>query len=341
MSTEDVQNITPEEIEENKTSGETLNETVQAVEENNEIQAETQEAEDKVEENPEVEAKSEVSEETSEDEIEERGNDTAEESSETPEEKKTESSLETTNEAAESDNNEEEKDAVQKEIPTIGNIANALKSDLKSQVEAVLFVTDHPMKSGEIAKVLNAPYDEIQSAIVQLMQDYEDRNGGLEIGTDNGYIIQVRVEYLNIVTDMMPLEINPGPLRTLSAIALKEPVLQSEIVDMRGSSAYDQIAELVEMDLIVKKPQGMSYILKTTQKFNQYFRLSKEASVIKDKLQKEAKRIAEERKKREEEEGLKILEGEEGNNTEANESDTKPQESTPLAASAAPTENSN
>ena len=195
------------------------------------------------------------------------------------------------------------------EPTTLGAISSALKSDLKAQVEAILFITDVPLKTGAISKMLNASYDDVQAALVQLIQEYEDRNGGLEIGTDDGYIIQVKIQYLNIVTDMMPLELNPGPLRTLSAISLKEPVLQSEIVDMRGSGAYDHISELVEQDLITKKPQGLSYILRTTKKFSQYFRLTKDASRIKEKLQEEAaKRLEEKEKKKQEEEALKISE---------------------------------
>src|SRR3989338_4087116 len=126
---------------------------------------------------------------------------------------------------------EENKEVVVEELQesepsALVGIANALKSDLKSQLEAVLFITDASLKTGELAKMLNTSYDNVQSALVQLIQEYEDRNGGLEIGTDDGYIIQVKTQYLNIVTNMMPLELNPGPMRTLSAIALKEPVLQ-------------------------------------------------------------------------------------------------------------------
>ncbi len=185
--------------------------------------------------------------------------------------------------------------------PSLGSIADALKNDLKAQVEAVLFISDTPLKAGAISKMLNTSYEDVQSALVKLIQEYEDRNGGLEIGTDDGYIIQVRTQYLNIVTDMMPLELNPGPMRTLSAIALKEPVLQSEVIDMRGSGAYDHINELVEMELITKKPQGLSYILKTTQKFQQYFRLTKDADKIRDRLQEEAVKRAKEKAKQEEE----------------------------------------
>ncbi len=190
------------------------------------------------------------------------------------------------------------------EPSTFSGIANALKSDLKAQVEAVLFVSDTPFKTGAISKMLNAAYDDVQSALVQLIQEYEDRNGGLEIGTDDGYVIQVKTQYLNIVTDMMPLELNPGPMRTLSAIALKEPVLQSEVIDMRGSGAYDHINELVEQDLITKKPQGLTYILKTTKRFQQYFRLTQEADKIKEKLQEQAVKRAKEKEKQKEQEAL-------------------------------------
>lgn len=192
----------------------------------------------------------------------------------------------------------------QEEITTIPQISSALKSDLKAQVEAVLFVTDTPLKTGAIAKMLNAAYDDVQSALVQLIQEYEDRNAGLEIGTDDGYIIQVKLQYLNVVTEMMPLELSPGPLKTLSAIALKEPVLQSEIIDIRGSSAYEHISQLTEQELLTKKPQGLSYLLRTTKKFQQYFRLTQEANKIKEKLQKEAQKLAKEKEKRKEEELL-------------------------------------
>lgn len=199
---------------------------------------------------------------------------------------------------------DEYKSEEEKEESSLGSIADALRNDLKSQVEAVLFVSDTPLKAGAIAKMLNTSYEDVQSALVKLIQEYEDRNGGLEIGTNDGYIIQVRTQYLNIVTDMMPLELNPGPMRTLSAIALKEPCLQSVIIDMRGSGAYDHINELVEMDLVTKKPQGLSYTLKTTQKFQQYFRLTKDANVIRDRLQAEAAKRAKEKEKLEEENNM-------------------------------------
>ena len=226
--------------------------------------------------------------------------------------------METIFQNQEAKENEEALEPAPDEPTTLGAISNALKSDLKAQVESILFITDQPLKTGAISKMLNASYDDVQSALVQLIQEYEDRNGGLEIGTDDGYIIQVKTQYLNIITDMMPLELNPGPMKTLSAIALKEPVLQSVIVDMRGSGAYDHINELVELDLITKKPQGLSYTLKTTNKFEQYFRLTQDANKIREKLQEETVRLAKEKeKKKQEEETIKATQNEGSNLLEA------------------------
>ena len=66
-----------------------------------------------------------------------------------------------------------------------------------------------------------------------------------------------------------------GALRTLAAIALKHPLLQTDLIEWRGSSAYQQVSELVELGFIRKRPQtdGRSYWLEVTDKFHQYFEI--------------------------------------------------------------------
>ena len=67
----------------------------------------------------------------------------------------------------------------------------------------------------------------------------------------------------------------PGVLRTLSVIALKEPLRQTELIELRGSNAYEHVQELVEKGLISKTrdKNGRSFNLKTTPKFAEYFKL--------------------------------------------------------------------
>ena len=87
-----------------------------------------------------------------------------------------------------------------------------------------------------------------------------------------------------MLQSLIPTELGKGALRTLAAIALKNPILQNELIELRGSSAYQQVAELVEQGFIRKKPQadGRSYWLEVTDKFHQYFEIDQLAISLSD-----------------------------------------------------------
>jgi len=59
-------------------------------------------------------------------------------------------------------------------------------------------------------------------------------------------------------------------------VALKKRLLQSELVDLRGSGAYDHIKELLERGFIERKRQsdGRSYWISLTEKFHRTFSIS-------------------------------------------------------------------
>ncbi|MDD3012401.1 MAG: SMC-Scp complex subunit ScpB [Candidatus Gastranaerophilales bacterium] len=153
---------------------------------------------------------------------------------------------------------------------------------LKSKIETVLFVTAKAMTVEEIAEILKKDAFEVESALLDLIMDYSSRDGALEIDDENGYIIQVRSEYMDIVEKLVPVELKPGTLRTLSVIAIKEPVRQTKLVELRGQSAYDHIQELLEKGLINRKKDknGRSYVLKTTAKFAEYFKLKGDTKAL-------------------------------------------------------------
>ena len=67
-------------------------------------------------------------------------------------------------------------------------------------------------------------------------------------------------------------------LRTLAVIAIKKKLLQSDLIILRGSSAYDHIKELIEKKFIIKRKQkdGRSYWLSLSDKFFQTFAVSNE-----------------------------------------------------------------
>ena len=153
--------------------------------------------------------------------------------------------------------------------------------ELKPKVEATLFVTARAMKPKEIAELLEVDEDSVQDALLELMFDYSSRDSALEIDDEDGYIIQVRQEHLDIVEKLCPIDLTSAVLKTLTIIALKQPIRQSALKELR-SNAYEHIAELVEKGLVskTKDRNGRSYNLKTTPKFAEYFKLKGDVKTL-------------------------------------------------------------
>lgn len=146
---------------------------------------------------------------------------------------------------------------------------------LKSKIEAVLFVTAKVLQIQDIANILEEEPEKVEEALLELIMDYAARDGALEIDDENGYILQVKNEHLDIVEKLCPVELKPSALKTLTVIALKEPIRQSYLKELRGSNAYEHVQELLDKGLISrhKDKNGKSYNIKTTAKFNEYFKL--------------------------------------------------------------------
>lgn len=166
---------------------------------------------------------------------------------------------------------------------------------LKSRIEAVLFTTAKALSAKEIGEILEADTETVEDALLELIMDYSSRDGALEIDDENGYILQVKEEHMDIVEKLCPVELKPAVLRTLSVIALKEPIRQAVLKDMRGSNAYEHVQELLEKGLIsrTKDKNGRSYNLKTTPKFAEYFKLKGDTKTLAKMLDLE-KRIPDE-----------------------------------------------
>lgn len=154
---------------------------------------------------------------------------------------------------------------------------------LKSRIEAVLFVTAKSVTIKEISEILNEEEPDIEEAVLELIMDYSAREGGLEINDENGYILQVKEEYSDIVEKLCPVELSGAILKTLTIIALKQPIRQALLKEMRGASTYEHVNELVKKGFIkrTKDKNGRSYNLSTTPKFQEYFQLKGDTEALK------------------------------------------------------------
>jgi len=145
---------------------------------------------------------------------------------------------------------------------------------LATQIEAILYLKGQPLSIKEISEYADRDRAEIEDAILELMSDYAHRDSALEVvEMPNGYSLQLRSNHQKLLHHLVPAELGVGALRTLAAIALKNPILQTDLIELRGSTAYQQVQELVELGLVQKRREGRSYWLEVTDKFYQYFEI--------------------------------------------------------------------
>ena len=147
---------------------------------------------------------------------------------------------------------------------------------LPNRIEAILYLKGQPLSLAEIATLTKCDRPVVEDAIIQLMTDYAHRDSVLEVvETPAGYSLQLRSSCQDVLQDLVSPELGTGTLRTLAAIALHNPMLQTNLIELRGSKAYQQVQELVEQGFVTKRPQkdGRSYWLQLTDKFHQYFEI--------------------------------------------------------------------
>ena len=145
---------------------------------------------------------------------------------------------------------------------------------LPARLEAILYLKGRAMTQGELAEIAGASRDEVEVGLITLMADYAHRDTALEIRQEGKrYSLQLRDGLGDLVQNLLPVDLSTAALRTLATIAIKKRILQSDLVDLRGSGAYDHIKELLAQNFIERKRQseGRSFWLSLSEKFHRTF----------------------------------------------------------------------
>ena len=147
---------------------------------------------------------------------------------------------------------------------------------LTSIFYAFLYLKGQPLSIAQIAEYAGCDRDEVEDGLIELMSDYAHRDTALEVvETAEGYSLQLRSLFKHLVNTLIPLDLGIGALRTLAAIALKGPISQTDLDELRGSGIYQQVPDLVSAGFVRKRRQsdGRSYWLQVTDKFYQHFEI--------------------------------------------------------------------
>jgi len=84
----------------------------------------------------------------------------------------------------------------------------------------------------------------------------------------------VKDQYVPLVSTLVDSTDLEKPLmETLAVIAWRYPIIQSEIIKLRGSGAYEHMRLLEEQGFVAKEKSGRTFKVKLTKKFFEYFDL--------------------------------------------------------------------
>ncbi len=151
--------------------------------------------------------------------------------------------------------------------------------NLVTRVEAVLYLKGRPISKKNLSEITNTDINSINKALKELKVKYSNIKSAIELNeVNNCYCLELKSTLNEFVEDLLPSELKTSELRTLATIAIKKKILQSDLIVLRGSGAYDHIKELTNKKFIIKRKQkdGRSYWLSLSEKFFQTFAVSNE-----------------------------------------------------------------
>ncbi|KXA95503.1 hypothetical protein AKJ65_01675 [candidate division MSBL1 archaeon SCGC-AAA259E19] len=157
-----------------------------------------------------------------------------------------------------------------------------------STIEAALYASDRPLAMKELKKTVGTSSETYVIKLLDRIREKYEKDGSLELKetSENMFTVQLREEFMPKVEDIVPkTRLTRGTLKTLAVIAYKQPILQSELAEIRGGRVYQYVKKLLELGLIEAKPHGRTKVLRTSKKFAGYFGFEDQIDQIREKLQ--------------------------------------------------------
>jgi len=163
------------------------------------------------------------------------------------------------------------------------SLEEQLREFQRNLIEASLYAAGRPLTIEEIANKLELSKKQVEELINEVAFDYLDRSTALVIAQiGDRYQMQLRPEYTEKVSTFAKGgAIAERYLRTLTIIALKQPILKSTVVKLRGSGAYEHVKYLIDNGFIDAVKKGRTHELTTTDKYSDMFGLPKDKTELK------------------------------------------------------------
>jgi segregation and condensation protein B len=172
-------------------------------------------------------------------------------------------------------------------VPILESEQDKQRRDLAT-LEAALYVSGRPLDLKTLGYIVKTrSKKKVQRLARMLADEYKKRDTALEVLelADQRFVLQLKSDYSSRVRRLAvrPL-LTDGPLRTLAYVAYRQPVLQKQVIDARGTHAYTHVRQLADMGLIEREKRGRNKALRVTEYFADYFGLSHDSRTMKRQL---------------------------------------------------------
>lgn len=156
------------------------------------------------------------------------------------------------------------------------------KDNLKPLIEAIIFTSDHPISLDRIMDVLEGERrEDVRATLKELMEEYQSSNRGFTIvEVAEGYQLRTRPEFSAWIKRLFKTgyqRLSKASMETLAIIAYKQPIVRSEIEDIRGVDSGGVLKTLLEKRLIKvmgrKDVPGRPVVYGTSREFLEVFDL--------------------------------------------------------------------
>jgi segregation and condensation protein B len=172
-------------------------------------------------------------------------------------------------------------------------------TEKKSLLESLLFLAGEPLTLSSLKGVIETDENEIKKLMEELIEEYNNRGGGILIKElAGGYQMITNPQHAPGIKKFLGIhasnKLSLAALEALAVIAYKQPIIKTEIEQIRGVNSDGVIKTLLEKRMVKivgkKEAPGKPMLYGTTKEFLQYFGLKDltELPTLKDFSREEA-----------------------------------------------------
>jgi len=168
------------------------------------------------------------------------------------------------------------------------------EDQVAARLESALYSAGRPLTVEELIKASGTEsrqktLDVLDSIIKKMKSAFK----AIEIINlpDSSYVFQIKPEYSSSVRKYAskPL-LSRATQKTLSYIALEQPISSKQLLEVRGSGVYAHLKELRQLNFVEHQTVGRLRIYSTTEKFQKYFGIEGDVNTLKQKLFKKIRK---------------------------------------------------